>query len=266
VRVAVTGANGFLGRSVASELVERGHVVDGVDLPHHDIRTLASLREADAVIHLAGLLGTHELFDAVPDAIATNVNGTWRVLQAAHRQGMRYVGITMPQAFPSVYTATKIAATGLEHAWHHTYGLPVSRVRAFNAYGPGQKHGPGHPQKIVPTFATEAWAGRPIPVWGDGEQTVDLIHAGDLARMLVDALAHGDDVTFDGGTGTALTVNQVARMVLDITGSTAGVGYLPMRRGETPTRIVATGEGWERLDWKPVFELDQFAETIESYR
>jgi hypothetical protein len=96
-----------------------------------------------------------------------------------------------------VYTATKVAATRLASAYHHTHGLPVSHVRAFNAFGPGQAHGPGHPQKIIPTFAVEAWAGRPIPIWGDGNQTVDLIHTSDLARMLVDAIDHGDDVTFD---------------------------------------------------------------------
>lgn len=266
MRVAVTGGKGFIGRAVVAELVRRDHQPRTLDLPQHDVRTLRTLDGADAVIHMAGVLGTHELFDSVDLAIDVNIRGTARVLDVALQLGAAYVGITMPAVFPSVYTATKIGAAGLEHAYHHTYRLPVSRVRAFNAYGPGQKHGPNHPQKIVPTFATEAWAGRPIPIWGDGEQTVDLIHTDDLARMLVDALGHGDDCTFDGGTGQAFSVNEVARMVLDITGSTAGVRYLPMRRGETPTTIVAKGEGWDRLDWQPVFDERKFAETVESYR
>jgi UDP-glucose 4-epimerase len=151
-------------------------------------------------------------------------------------------------------------------AWHHAYGVRVSHVRAFNAYGPGQKWGPGHPQKILPTFARAAWEGRPLPVWGGGEQTMDLVHTDDVARMLIEAIGHGDDVTFDAGTGQAVTVNELAAFVLEHTGSTAGVQHLPMRPGERPTRIVAEGDGWDRLTWKPEFDWDRVARTVEWYR
>jgi UDP-glucose 4-epimerase len=142
----------------------------------------------------------------------------------------------------------------------------VSHVRAFNAYGPGQAHGPGHPQKIVPTFARAAWQGLPVPVWGDGTQTVDLVHADDVGRMLVDAAGHGDDAVFDAGTGEAVTVNEVASIVLGITGSSAGVEYLPMRTGEEATTIVAKGEGWDRLDWRPVMDWQRLEDTVGWYR
>lgn len=228
---------------------------------------LSSLEGSDAVIHLAGVLGTAELFDTPERAITVNVIGSLRILQACEKFGAAYVGITMPQVFPSVYTATKVCATRLATAWHLSRGLAVSHVRAFNAYGVGQHHGPGHPQKILPTFATEAWAGRPIPIWGDGEQGVDLIHTDDLGHMLVDAAYFGrDDYVFDGGTGQMFSVNEVAQMVLDITGSTAGIEYLPMRAGEVPTDIVAQGEGWDLLGWSPKFEDDKFEAAVHSYR
>lgn len=267
MNVVVTGGRGFIGGALVRVLRDRGHVVITRDLPHTDIRrSLAFGSGTDVVVHLAGILGTHELFDHIHDAIDVNVQGTANVLDATRRVGAAYVGITMPDAFPSIYTATKRAAVGLERAFHHTYDVPVSRVRAYNAYGPGQRHGKGHPQKIVPTFATEAWAGRPIPIWGDGTQTVDLIHVDELARLLADAIGHGDDVTFDGGTGIAWTVNDVADMVLDITGSTAGVEYHPMRRGELPTTIVATGDGWDRLDWRPTLDIGALAATVKAYQ
>jgi len=269
--VAVTGSSGFIGRRVAAELLERGYGVIPLDLPERDVRHPLDLGSMDpqpsAVVHLAGRLGTHELFDDAPGAITTNMIGTANVLEACRRGGASYVGITMPDAFPSIYTATKVGATRLERAYHHAYGLQVCRVRAFNAYGPAQKHGAGHPQKILPTFATEAWAGRPIPIWGDGRQTVDLVHVDDLARMLVDALPHGEDRTFDGGTGHPLTVREVAQMVLDITGSTAGVRHEPMRRGELPgTGVVALGEGWPLLTQVPKFDPAQFEAAVLSYR
>ena len=270
-KVAVTGGFGFIGRAVCAELGRRDFQIKVLDRANgHNVNDpgtwSSSLVDHRAVIHLAGVLGTAELFQQPYTAVDTNVLGTLNVLEACDRHHLGYVGITMPDVFPSIYTATKVCADRLASAYHNAYDLPVSKVRAFNAYGVGQKHGRGHPRKIIPTFATEAWAGRPIPIWGDGEQTVDLVHIDDLARLLVDALDHGDDVTFDGGTGVAFTVNRVAQMVLDITGSKAGVLHQPMRPGETPTEIVATGEGWDRLTWKPEFNSQRLAEVVESYR
>jgi UDP-glucose 4-epimerase len=270
-RVLVTGGSGFIGSAVVAELEGRGVKASTFDWRNGcDVRNAGGVLEAvegnDAVIHLAGVLGTHELFDTPQLAVDVNVSGTLNVLEACRLHGAAYVGITMPPVFPSVYTATKVAATRLASAYHHTHGVPVSHVRAFNAFGPGQAHGPGHPQKIVPTFAVEAWAGRPIPIWGDGKQTVDLIHTRDLARMLVDALEHGGDVTFDGGTGTSMPVNAVARLVLGVTKSQAGIEYLPMRRGEVPTGVRATREGWQLLGWNPRLNYNDLDDTIESYR
>lgn len=268
MRIAVTGGSGFIGEAAIRYAREAGHDAwsfdraDGNDV----LSSLYALRGSDVVIHLAGVLGTAELFDDAEHAVHVNVVGALRVLEWCEYNGAGYVGITMPPVFPSVYTATKICADRLATAWHHSRGVPVSRVRAFNAYGPSQKHGLGHPQKILPTFATEAWAGRPIPVWGDGEQTVDMVHVDDVGRMLFEATKHGDDAVFDAGTGTSMTVNEVANFVLEVTGSTAGVQHLPMRDGEIPTLIVADGDGWDRLDWKPSHDLDRMAKAIEAYR
>ncbi|WP_328436908.1 NAD(P)-dependent oxidoreductase [Streptomyces sp. NBC_00444] len=268
MKIAVTGGSGFLGQATIRAAEAAGHGAWSFDRAHGNdiLGDLGALAGADVVVHLAGMLGTSELFDAPESAVHANVIGTLRVLRWCQEHDAGYVGITMPPVFPSVYTATKVCADRLATAWHEAYGVPVAHVRAFNAYGPAQKWGPGHPQKILPTFARAAWEGRPLPVWGDGEQTMDLVHTDDVARMLVEATGHGDDVTFDAGTGVAVTVNELARAVLDFTGSNAGVEHLPMRKGETPTRIVAEGEGWDRLDWKPEHSWERVAEVVEWYR
>jgi UDP-glucose 4-epimerase len=142
----------------------------------------------------------------------------------------------------------------------------VSTVRAFNAYGPHQHHGPGHPQKILPTFARCAWKDQPIPIWGDGEQIVDLVHCDDVGRMIVAALDYRTDEVFDAGTGVKVTVNELAHFVLEVTGSTGGIDYLPMRPGERPAEITAKGEGWDRLDWHPALNWARVAEAIQWYR
>ena len=84
--------------------------------------------------------------------------------------------------------------------------------------------------------------------------------------MLADAILFGDDVTFDGGTGEAFTVNEVIKLVALAAGQTPNVEYLPMRRGEIPTNIVATGEGWDLLGWAPEFRFHQLVDTVNSYK
>lgn len=269
MRVLVTGGGGFIGRAVSLKLKEVGHTPVTLDKPY-DVRLFDDIWDSgdrcEAVIHMAGVLGTHELFDDPWTAVDVNVTGTLNVLEWCREVEASYVGITMPQVFPSIYTATKVAATRLATAYHHTHGVPVSHVRAFNAFGPGQAFGPGHPQKIIPTFAVNAWNNVPLPVWGDGMQTVDLVFVNDLAKMLVAALRFGDDEVFDGGTGRAFTVNDVVGMIEGIVDRPVTVDYLPMRRGEIPTNIVATGEGWDKLGWKPGFLMSDLYDTVMSYK
>lgn len=266
MKIAVTGGRGFIGSATLRAAESAGHDAFAFDRPDDILGDLDALGGADHVIHLAGMLGTSELFDTAEEAVETNVIGTLRILQWCEANSAGFTAISMPPVFPSVYTATKICADRLATAWHLAKGVPVSHVRAFNAYGPGQKHGRGHPQKILPTFATEAWHGRPLPIWGDGEQTVDLVHTDDVARMLIDAAGHGHDAVFDAGTGVAVTVNQLADFVLEVTGSTAGKRYLPMRAGEIATHIVAEGDGWDRLDWRPTLDWGRVAEAVLWYR
>lgn len=268
MRIAVTGSSGFIGTHVVEELESRGHEVAEIDHTR-GIDILGSglmdnLEYCDGVIHLAGVLGTAELFDNAEMAVDVNVKGTLRILQAAQEFGMHYVGITMPPVWANVYQATKAAARDLASAWHRHYHIPVSHVRAFNVFGPGQKI--GLPQKIIPTFASRAWAEEAIPIWGDGRQTVDLVYVRDVAHMLVDALNFGDDEIFDAGTGMATQVNTAAQWVLAVTHSEAGVEYLPMRMGEHGPGVVATGEGWDKLGWYPTFTMEDFTFTVESYR
>jgi UDP-glucose 4-epimerase len=181
----------------------------------------------------------------------------------------------MPRVNPSLYAATKSAAMDIALAYNAAFRLRCSFVRAYNAYGPGQAYGGDHPQKIVPTFASRAWAGEPVPIWGDGSLLTDLVHVDDVARMLVEAMRFDDGQVFDAGTGFAQPVVNVASRVAEIVEQGGGpdeveICYMPPRPGE---RLVSTdadfasGEGWDLLGgWRPIFDPRRFREAVESYR
>lgn len=269
--IAVTGGSGFIGAATVNYARSLGHTAWAFDRSKGEdvLGDLENLTGATHVIHLAGMLGTSELFDTPEQAVEANVLGTLRILQWCREHQASYVGISMPDSnWANVYQATKLCAMRLASAWHRTYQVPVSHVRAFNAFGPGQKHGPGHPAKILPTFATAAWAEKPIPIWGNGLQTVDLVYVDDVARMLVDATGHGGDDIFDAGSGVSMTVRQVATVVNRAAGRPVdSFEFHPMRDGETPeSDIVAQGEGWDVLGWQPTLDLGQLKATVEWYR
>lgn len=285
--IVITGGDGFIGKYVQQRLGELGigsAVYDFSDNIMHDV--LDGERFADfvnthkprAIIHLAGLLGTHELWDDPYDAAVTNIVGAINVAQAAADTQTKLVCIEQPHIWYNVYEATKMAARRILTGMTTTdeYPLLVDFVTAHNAYGPGQAYGEGHPQKIIPTFATKAWLGEPLPVWGTGGQKVNLVYAGDVADMLVQRAVtpHGEPHRhFNAGTNKLTTVGEVANFVVSHVQSVknreggdrafrAPIVNLPMRRGEQPwVEYPEPDKSYPyRMNWQ------KLGATIDTYR
>jgi len=219
----------------------------------------------DAIIHLAGMLGTHELWDTAEDAIDVNIKGALNSGRLALEHDAKLVSIEQPHIWYNVYEATKLAARRMLTGLHYDEDLRVDFVTAHNAFGPGQHYGDGHPQKIIPTFATKAWAGEPIPIWGDGSQKVNLVYAGDVAdKLLTRAIAPpvSPHAKFQAGSDDPLrTVKWVAGFVNRHTNNSAGTESLPMRRGEQGG---AYPEPDESYDFH--LNLSHLRATIDSYK
>lgn len=289
MKVLVTGGSGWIGQATVNELL--AHDMDVVTFDRtpgpysaligmdgkpasldvtNEKHVFAAVEGVDHVIHLAGVLGTHELLRDVKRAVEVNVMGSLHVTHACAKYGVGLTEITMPRVNPSVYAATKSAAMDLALALQASGDLRCSFVRAYNAYGPGQAYGGDHPQKIIPTFASRAWRGLPLPVWGDGMLWVDLVHVCDVARMLVAAIDYDHGEIFDAGTGYVQTVLEVARKVISLTGNHSEIEHLPPRPGEREVSTeldIARGEGWELLGgWRPIFDPQQFEAAVDSYK
>lgn len=183
-------------------------------------------REHDitAVIHLAAESHVDRSIDDPGQFIKTNVEGTYRLLDAARRAWPkstknRFLHVSTDEVFGALepgdppfsemtpyapnspYAASKAASDHLARAYYRTYGLPVMISNCSNNYGPRQ-----FPEKLIPLMILNALEGKPLPVYGDGQQIRDWLYVEDHARALVAALARGtpgEIYTLGGGNEMA---------------------------------------------------------------
>jgi UDP-glucose 4-epimerase len=253
MKAVVTGGSGFIGSYVALELAKDPDtevVIFDIVVPDHDwqapenvkylhgdIRYLEEVIEAtkgaDEVYDIAGVLGTSELNFANARAIDTNVGGAANVLEACRiNEVSRIFHPTKPNDWLNTYSITKFGSEQFCLQYAQEYNMNIVCLKWFNAYGTRQ-----HPypiRKLLPTLCIQASRGVPMGVFGNGEQTVDLIHVEDIAKIVVHCTRNHYDLgkVIDVGSGDAMTVNAVAKIVGDASGKEWSVNHLPMRVGE----------------------------------
>ena len=166
--------------------------------------------------------------------VETNILGTFELLCAAREHHVqtggdfRFLHVSTDEVYGSLgpegafseaspydprspYSASKAAGDHLVRAWHHTYGLPAIVTHCSNNYGPWQ-----HPEKLVPLMILNALEGRPLPIYGDGQNVRDWLHVEDHCRALRLVLALGrPGETYNFGGGSERTNLAVVEAVCD---------------------------------------------------
>jgi len=259
VKLLITGGCGFIGSAVVRAALrdredERGHAVVNVDkltyaadpnglndlkgrpdyvFEHADICDLDEMarifreHRPDAVLHLAAESHVDRSIDGPSDFIATNVVGTYTLLEVARsyvdtldaeaKARFRFHHVSTDEVYGALgaegtfteespyrpnspYAATKASSDMLVRAWGRTYGLPVVVSNCSNNYGPRQ-----FPEKLIPVVLLAALEGRPIPVYGRGENVRDWLYVDDHADALLTILRHGRvGETYNVGGGVEL--------------------------------------------------------------
>lgn len=273
-RALVTGGKGFIGSHMVEQLEARGYMVKTYDIKDgQDIRNYTMLeamaKDVDVIFNLAGVLGTHELIEGdIKEAFDIIVGGAINCLEVAKKYDIPMVEIGKPNIWLNVYSITKQSAEDLTLMYHKEFGVKALVVKWFNAYGERQHY--GSPQKLAPTSIVKALRNEPIPIFGNGKQTLDNIYAVDASNACIDlyeAEAWGEAV--EVGSGEDITVNDFVDMVIKLANSDSEKEYLPMRRGEDEFTIVrADTEKLQKLtNFEPKYSLEEgLKRTIKWYR
>ena len=171
--------------------------------------------QPDAIMHLAAESHVDRSIDGPADFVETNIVGTytllgaarqyWQTLEAESRKNFRFHHVSTDEVFgdleetktlfteqtpyapSSPYSASKASSDHLVRAWHRTYGLPVVVTNCSNNYGPYH-----FPEKLIPLVILNALEGKPLPVYGKGEQIRDWLYVEDHARALYTVVTEGN--------------------------------------------------------------------------
>lgn len=300
VRILVTGGCGFIGSNLVPMLLERGaevRVLDsfaiggpdrvpaGVEVRQGDVRDAAALAGAsdgvDAVIHLAA---AGNVSDSVADPIPNfevNARGTLLALQAAVDAGVtRFVfastgGALIGDAAPPVdersvprpispYGASKLCGEGYCHAFRGSYGLGTVCLRFANVYGPRSELKRG----AVTTFIKRALDGEPLTIYGDGGATRDFIYVDDLCTGILAGLDQRDvQGVVHLASERETTIEELARLVLAVTGADVPIEHVARRRGEVERNFAVARLAEAVLGWRAAMSLeDGMAATVDWFR
>mgnify|MGYP001474448899 FL=1 len=198
--------------NLASVAEHTNYAFEQVDIRNRAVLDAVFTKYApDAVMHLAAESHVDRSIDGPTDFIETNVKGTFNMLEAARSywtsQGkpasFRFHHISTDEVFGSLgptgmftedtpydphspYSASKASSDHLVRAWRETYGLPVVLTNCSNNYGPYH-----FPEKLIPVVILNALAGKPLPIYGDGENMRDWLYVEDHADALLLVLEKG---------------------------------------------------------------------------
>jgi len=291
----VTGGAGFLGSHLCDHLVSKGYRVICIDnLDTGSLQNVEHLRgdeflfinqdvtlhldidePVDVVYHLAALASPIDYLRMPLHSLKVGSYGTHNALGLAkfkrarfllastsevygdpqvHPQPETYWGNVNPIGPRGVYDEAKRYSEAMAMAYHSQQGVNTSIARIFNTYGPRMRPSDG---RAVPTFVRQALEGKPLTVFGDGTQTRSFCYVDDLIHGLVALAESGEHLPVNLGNPAEFTLNELAEVVLRITGSKSELVYEALPVDDPQVRQPDITRARQLLGWEPEIQLEE---------
>ena len=303
-RLLITGGAGFIGSHLCDRFLGQGHVVIAMDnLITGDLRNLEHLfknprftfikqdvtnfihvpGKLDAVLHFAspaspvdyanfpiptlkvGALGTHKALGLAKDKKAVFMLASTSEIYGdplVNPQPESYWGNVNPIGPRGVYDEAKRFAEAMTMAYHRSHGMQVRIVRIFNTYGERMRRNDG---RAVPNFITQALAGKPITVYGDGSQTRSLCYVSDLVDGIDRLLRSGLNTPVNIGNPREITVRELAETIREISGSRSKIVYRDLPKDDPKQRCPDNHLAKTKLRWEAKVPLEQGLRRTVAY-
>lgn len=259
------------------------------DSVEHTATVNTLVHAADVVYHLASAVGVQLILDQPVRTIKTTIHGTEVVLEAAHRFGRPTLITSSSEVYGKgarvpfdelddvvmgathssrwCYAYSKGIDEFLGLAYHRQYGLPVVLVRLFNTVGPRQV---GMYGMVLPRFVSAALAGRPLEVYGDGNQTRCFCQVSDVTDALVRLMGRPKAVgqVFNLGSDEEVSINQLAERVIRLCDSSSPIRRLSYEQAyghafdDLPRRVPKLDRLRSVIEFRPRLNLDQIIQSV----
>jgi dTDP-glucose 4,6-dehydratase len=302
--VVISGAAGFIGSHFCDRLLAEGYEVTALDNlltgsernlehlrgnPHfrfilHDVtKALPVEGPVDYVLHLASPASPKDYLEFPIETMDVGSLGTRQMLElaqrndakflltstsesygdpAVHPQVETYWGNVNPVGPRSCYDESKRFAEALTMAYHRARGVRTSIARIFNTFGPRMKLNDG---RVVPAFLDQALRGQPITIFGDGSQTRSFCYVRDLVDGLYRLMLSTEAMPVNVGNPREMTIQEFAELIVEMTGSTAGIVYHPLPEDDPKQRKPDIAKAQRILGWSPKVTLEEGLKHTVAY-
>jgi dTDP-glucose 4,6-dehydratase len=305
MRIVITGAAGFIGSHLSETLLDRGHSVIGIDnlltgdtanIAHlfgrefvfvkHDVTNYINVEgPVDAVLHWAspaspidylelpiptlkvGALGTHKALGLAKAKNARFVLASTSEVYGdplEHPQKESYWGNVNPIGPRGVYDEAKRFAEAMTTAYHRFHGVDAKIVRIFNTYGPRMRLRDG---RAVPAFMSQALTGEDVTIFGSGKQTRSFCYVSDLVDGIIRLMQSNVNDPVNIGNPQEMTIEDIARMIIKLTGSKSQIVYRPLPEDDPKVRQPDITRARTLLGWEPKVGLEEgLTRTLEYFK
>jgi dTDP-glucose 4,6-dehydratase len=302
-RVVITGAAGFIGSHLSEALLDRGYSVVGVDnlltgstanishlanrdflLLKHDVTNYIYIEgPVDAVLHWASPASPIDYLELPIPTLKVGALGTHKALGLAKAKGARFVlastsevygdplehpqketywGNVNPIGPRGVYDEAKRFAEAMTTAYHRYHGLDTKIVRIFNTYGPRMRLNDG---RAVPAFMSQALRGEDVTIFGTGQQTRSFCYVSDLVDGIIRLMDSRENEPVNIGNPQEMTIEQIARKIIEMTGSKSRLVYRPLPEDDPRVRQPDITRARTLLGWEPKVGLDEGLQKTLAY-